>query len=940
MNKVERFDVSRLPFYQSGSEGAIAFIEENIKISVPQEGSSVPLWLYPSEFPDTPNPETGKSWKQFWEYQKIELRKALVMKNGKFKYKVLVFCWPRGEGKCQKKGSKVLMFDGTIKKVEDIKVGDLLMGDDNTPRKVLSLVNGSEEMFEVTPMCGESHTFTLDHILSLKKRRGDIQKRRGDGSVIDISLRDYLKKSDNFKAKHLLYRVPIDWPEQKVPIDPYLLGLWLGDGQHTKSNKYELNPLLNIFRKCNLIKNKHIPQEYKANSREVRLQLLAGLIDADGNKNNSLHSLQIIQKSKKLTEDILFVTRSLGFYAITKEYKDRTFGNTYYRTEITGDCSIIPVRIPQKKCLPRSTWKDVLVTGIKEVKSVGIQEYYGFNLDGNHRYVTDDFTVTHNSFCVVLIQLWKFFCFPRQLIVLGALSKEQTRFVHYDIMQSLILNSPKLRGIIGKKNVQKGLLFLKNPNGEVVSSVRPISSYSGIVSNITGYTFSEMFDMKDHKFFIQLDGSTRNIVNSLGTIDSTVSRKDHILYRLYKAYKEGQDKLIYFSHRSAPEAVPEEYWNPLMDKAQLNAYRHRFPPIEFDMYFRNVWELDSGKLFPEALIKSIFYYGYKNAKNAKKQKVSLDDGIVPEKCNEITELKIKIDNMDHRKNRVGKRYRSRGDVQKRKQKLRERISNIENRLAPVDDLYSLSDNYNPIHASVDNLIQLGEFYKTDWSIHAGIDRSDPMAQNPRARTIVTVVAKGLTNSKNSSILVDGNQEVPEYIYFLLHLAWVMDATLEGIKEVLRTTHIEYDGLDTLCAERWGTWDLAPWCSENEIEFEPIHPTYELQKKAFTELYTIIRGGRFKSPMIVVPGVLATNILWEELSMFDYHPMSKWYGSPQKNEEGGVQDDSIYSLGWSLYGGREYGVEQFRARKLNAFFGAFVPGPANLTSRYKQEMRND
>jgi hypothetical protein len=198
---------------------------------------------------------------------------------------------------------------------------------------------------------------------------------------------------------------------------------------------------------------------------------------------------------------------------------------------------------------------------------------------------------------VCLIQLWKFFCFPRQQIVFGALSKDQTKFVHYEMIQSVLLNSPKLVGIIGKSNVQRGQTVLKNSAGEIVSSFQPISTYSGIVSNITGYTFSEMFDMKDPKFFVQLDGSVRNIINALGTIDSTVSTKDHVLYRLYKGTIKQEDKLTYFSYRCAPNADPDEYWHPLMTKDQLDSYRRKFPPADFDRYFRNVWELESGKLF-------------------------------------------------------------------------------------------------------------------------------------------------------------------------------------------------------------------------------------------------------------------------------------------------------------------------------------------------------
>jgi len=621
--KVERMDIQRIPEYQKGGEGFIKFVEENVKFEVPVGKSQVKKWVYPKDLPTEPDPVTGKSYKAFWDSQKEELRNALEMKDGKFKYKVIVLCWMRGEGK---------------------------------------------------------------------------------------------------------------------------------------------------------------------------------------------------------------------------------------------------------------------------------------------------------SFLVVLIQLWKFFCFPRQLIVFGALSKDQTRFVHYDISMSLIKNSPKLLNVIGKDNVQHGRLFLKNSSGEITSSIQPISSFTGIVSNITGYTFSEMFDMKDSKFFVQLDGSTRNIHNSLGTIDSTVSTKDHILYQLYKAYTDGSDRLIYFSHREAPEASPDEFWHPGMDKEQLRSYRNRFPPADFDRYFRNCWELDSGKLFPPPMVRSVFYYGYYD----KHGKIKNDDGTVLDICNEINELLVKSKKKDGRVNKTAKK-RSRRTRTHDKQRTMDKLGELEARLVPVDDLYQLKSMNAPCYASNEMLQKLGEKYDTGWSIHAGIDRSDPMAKNPLARTIVTAVAKGLTNSKTYPNIEMNKREVPEYIYFLLHLAYIEDATLEGIKKELKNVYNEYDGIDTLCSERWGAWDLAPWCSEHEIEFEAIFPSFDVQKKAFTEMFVIVKNARFKSPEILVSGTNEANILREEMKMFDYDPQKKWYGSPQKFENKGIQDDSIFSLAWGVYGGREYGVNEFRDRKTNIFFGEFFPG---------------
>ena len=63
-----------------------------------------------------------------------------------------------GLGKCHGKGTKILMYDGSIKNVEDIKVGEQLMGPDSKPRNVLSLARGIDEMFLISPIKGESWT--------------------------------------------------------------------------------------------------------------------------------------------------------------------------------------------------------------------------------------------------------------------------------------------------------------------------------------------------------------------------------------------------------------------------------------------------------------------------------------------------------------------------------------------------------------------------------------------------------------------------------------------------------------------------------------------------------------------------------------------------------------------------------------------------------------
>lgn len=74
-----------------------------------------------------------------------------------------------GSGKCLGFDTEILMYDGSIKKVQDIKVGDLLMGDDSQPRKVLSTNVGEGRLKRIVPKKGNSWVCNDVHILTLDK---------------------------------------------------------------------------------------------------------------------------------------------------------------------------------------------------------------------------------------------------------------------------------------------------------------------------------------------------------------------------------------------------------------------------------------------------------------------------------------------------------------------------------------------------------------------------------------------------------------------------------------------------------------------------------------------------------------------------------------------------------------------------------------------------
>jgi replicative DNA helicase len=128
-----------------------------------------------------------------------------------------------GMGKCLGKGTKVLMYDGTLKKVEDIQVGELIMGNDSTPRTVLSLARGREKMYWVHQNKAISYRVNESHILSLKRSRNEGKHQHGD--VLNISIQEYLNKSSKFKSNYKGYKTAVSFDKKETDFISLFFGL-------------------------------------------------------------------------------------------------------------------------------------------------------------------------------------------------------------------------------------------------------------------------------------------------------------------------------------------------------------------------------------------------------------------------------------------------------------------------------------------------------------------------------------------------------------------------------------------------------------------------------------------------------------------------------------------------------------------------------------------
>jgi superfamily II DNA or RNA helicase len=384
----------------------------------------------------SPRPEpvgAGAAAKLLRPYQMDCLAAALWAGGG-------VISCVTGWGKCLSPDTPVIFADGTVKTIGEVETGDQLMGDDSTPRTVLERVEGFGPMYRLTPIYGDPVEIADHHILSLVKS-GDCERDKyPDGHVVDITVDDYLRQSNVFRHRYKLYKAAVDFPAKSVAVDPYFMGMWIGNGTWSRTEvttpfqevadyletlagtlglrrmEYACRPtedcmrfaivgsdgrntLMDAMRGYGLMaeKKKVIPRDYLVNSKEARLQFLAGMLDADGHYDQN-GKFDWCSVDKDVARDFTFLARSLGFRATENISRVCGYGKTVtrYRVFLSGDLHKIPTKVRKKRAAVRTGVKDVLRCGFK-LERIADGPYVGVRLDGNMRHILGDFTVTHNT---------------------------------------------------------------------------------------------------------------------------------------------------------------------------------------------------------------------------------------------------------------------------------------------------------------------------------------------------------------------------------------------------------------------------------------------------------------------------------------------------------------------------------------------------------------
>ncbi len=386
------------------------------------------------------------------------------------RYKEAFIMVPRKNGKAVSLDTELPTPDGW-KLMADVHVGDVVFGQDGRPAKVLhesEIFN--KPMFKVTFEDGAVVKASADHIWTVQtkdsrrlasrpiKRPGSIKdwKIYETGGWFDTTTEkmvdDFVRTRSDGKGKEYKYRVPVTTPvqyeEKDLPVDPYTLGVWLGDGSSRdttitcsdedrnemmrlveqqghrcvwqpkkgRAGQFRIDPktsgrnnsLRDALRALSVFENKHIPEMYLQGSVDQRLALLQGLMDTDGTCSKA-GQCEFTQKKKAIAEQVVELCSSLGIKASLRE-KDATCNGVpagkVYRVTFFTDKEMPCFRLRRKA----ERLKDHLAPRMRAKSIVNIQRIPDepskcIMVDNpSHLYLVGrQYTATHNTMLIAAL---------------------------------------------------------------------------------------------------------------------------------------------------------------------------------------------------------------------------------------------------------------------------------------------------------------------------------------------------------------------------------------------------------------------------------------------------------------------------------------------------------------------------------------------------------
>lgn len=357
----------------------------------------------------------------------------------------------------------VLTTDGW-KKWGDIKVGDFVYSPNGNPVKVIAIpFDGEDDIYKITLRDGRVTYAGKDHLFKVEHWTGSGYHTKYTSSIKTV---EELSKDVYRKSTGYTYRIPkndtVHFDERKLLIDPYCMGLFLGDGCANKclGDKLDITMVKEDFEsivpyiphktivgykrdithqiclldniehdgkypnytkdlleyyglKGHTAADKFIPEDYLFNTEENRWKLLRGMMDTDGTCP-TVGNPEYATKSKSLADDFMFLLRSLGINCSCYLKTFMRNDNVYYRIKIqaTGlqlfNMPRKQARVAQESNLYNDSFR--LRTAITNVEYVGKQPCKCITVENEDGlYLIDDFITTHNS---AFIGMEEFGAFP------------------------------------------------------------------------------------------------------------------------------------------------------------------------------------------------------------------------------------------------------------------------------------------------------------------------------------------------------------------------------------------------------------------------------------------------------------------------------------------------------------------------------------------------
>lgn len=330
-----------------------------------------------------------------------------------------------GKPGCFRKDTEIMMYDGKLKKVQDIVVGDKLMGDDCSKRTVMELCSGNDVMYSVDPDIGESYVVNSKHKLVLKEKNKMSQNDEIKEIEVEKCYRSSLNKIYNIYNNCVVYN-----KSKKPDIDPYIYGLLLifqGDKNKIikvadmvpyvkkKISLAASNKKLDNF--INMTNLSFVKENFIITSVINRLNLLASFIDFSSVIEGKI--IKLIIEDKKILEGMYRVCCSLGYICEIKNNNIILHRGIYIPLSKTNAlkcmCEDI-VKIDnvnmrklndinqtvnyknvKSKCIFCSSYGKDKIYKSFTIKKLEVEKYYGFTIDGNHRFLLGSCDVVRNT---------------------------------------------------------------------------------------------------------------------------------------------------------------------------------------------------------------------------------------------------------------------------------------------------------------------------------------------------------------------------------------------------------------------------------------------------------------------------------------------------------------------------------------------------------------